>query len=98
MDIPLPDGIAGAAVLGFLLHHPPDPAAFLREVARLLEPGGRILSVDWHKRPTEQGPPLEHRLSEEETTVLLSDAGFSVQTLESPTGDVHVLLGTLDSV
>jgi ubiquinone/menaquinone biosynthesis C-methylase UbiE len=96
VSIPLPDRVADSAVLGFMLHHPPDPAAFLREVRRLLKPGARVLSVDWHKHETEQGPPLVHRLSDEETCVLLSEAGFSVCGLKSPTDDVHVLLAFYD--
>jgi ubiquinone/menaquinone biosynthesis C-methylase UbiE len=96
MSIPLPDQVADGAVLGFMLHHPSDPAAFLQEVKRLLKPGSRVLAVDWHKHETEQGPPVQHRLSEEETCALLSEAGFAVCGLKSPTEDVHVLLGILE--
>jgi len=46
-------------------HHFPDAPAYLRRLARSLKPGGRIANVDFHKRPTEVGPPVEHRVSRE---------------------------------
>jgi SAM-dependent methyltransferase len=44
--LPLASGSAGA-VLGLdVLHHLPDPAAFFREAARILAPGGRLALVE----------------------------------------------------
>ena len=44
--LPLRSGCA-AAVLGLdVLHHLPDPAAFFREVARVLLPGGRLALIE----------------------------------------------------
>lgn len=92
--IPVPDGIADAAVLGFVLHEPPDPDALLREIARLLKPGGRALVLEWQKWETGQGPPIEHRLSAEETRNLLEAAGYRAQPLESSHEDLYIWLGT----
>jgi len=44
--LPLEDAAADAATLILVLHHVPDPAEALREVARILRPGGRLLIVD----------------------------------------------------
>jgi ubiquinone/menaquinone biosynthesis C-methylase UbiE len=92
--IPVTDGTADAAVLGFVLHEPPDPGALLREITRLLKPGGRALVLDWHKWETQQGPPVEHRLSAEETRSLLEAAGYQAQLLDSPHEDLYAWLGT----
>lgn len=47
-------------------HHFPDGPAFLRRVARVLRPGGRLVAIDFDKRETPVGPPVEHRISREE--------------------------------
>lgn len=91
-SIPLADGIVDLAVLGFVLHEPPDIEAFLAEIVRLLKPEGRVLVVEWQDHPTESGPPLEYRISAEEARALLGAAGLAVERLESPTDDAYILL------
>lgn len=44
--LPLADGALDAAVLLLVLHHVADPARALREVRRVLRPGGRVLVAD----------------------------------------------------
>lgn len=91
--IPLPDDLADVAVSGFVLHEPDDRAAFVREIAPLLKPGGCLLAVDWHKKETEHGPPVQHRLPVEETEALLTGAGLTVDRVVSPNPDVYILIG-----
>lgn len=45
-QLPLEDGSLDAATLILVLHHLSDPACVLKEVARVLRPGGRLLLVD----------------------------------------------------
>ena len=42
--LPIDDGRLDAATLMLVLHHVPEPGAALAEVARVLAPGGRVLS------------------------------------------------------
>ncbi len=44
--IPLPDGSADLLVSTLSMHHWPDPAAALREIDRILRPGGEALVYD----------------------------------------------------
>jgi ubiquinone/menaquinone biosynthesis C-methylase UbiE len=44
--LPIDNGTLDAATLMLVLHHLPDPAAVLTDVARVLKPGGRILIAD----------------------------------------------------
>ena len=44
--LPLPDASVDAVFANMYLHHCPDPAAALREMARVLKPGGRLVVTD----------------------------------------------------
>ena len=44
--LPIDDARLDAAALGLVLVHLPEPAAVLREAARVLRPGGRVLVID----------------------------------------------------
>ena len=44
--LPIDDAAVDAATLLLVLHHVPDPAAVLADVARVVRPGGRLLIVD----------------------------------------------------
>jgi len=44
--LPLGDGEADAVVANMVLHHAPDPAGAIREMARVLKPGGTLVVTD----------------------------------------------------
>ncbi len=46
LALPLPDESLDAAFANMYLHHTPDPAAAIREMARVLRPGGRLVLTD----------------------------------------------------
>ena len=74
----MPDGIADLALLAFVLHELTHPAEFLGEVRRILAPKGRLVVLEWIRQQEESGPPLAERLSEADSTDLLTAAGFHV--------------------
>ncbi|WP_297058852.1 methyltransferase domain-containing protein [Thermosulfurimonas sp.] len=84
--VPLPQAVAEAALLAFVLHEVEDPVRLLGEVRRLLKPGGRLLVLEWQKKETPMGPPVSERLTEEETRAFLKEAGFAALET-SPFGD-----------
>ncbi|GAB4325037.1 MAG: hypothetical protein Kow0069_30960 [Promethearchaeota archaeon] len=61
-----------------VFHEVSDPQPFLSEVARVLAPGGFVLTIDWKKEPTENGPPVEHRVSLAEAVGIFSQQPLSV--------------------
>ncbi|MBI1910664.1 MAG: methyltransferase domain-containing protein [Deltaproteobacteria bacterium] len=75
-NIPIGDYEADLALLAFMLHETEDKVKFLKEVFRILNPGGTLLIVDWKKQKEEHGPPEEERLTEAQVTELLKEAGF----------------------
>ncbi|AHF06596.1 class I SAM-dependent methyltransferase [Desulfitobacterium metallireducens] len=66
------------ALLVTVLHEIENKERFLQEARRILKPAGRIAIIDWEKKPTEMGPPLNHRLSLEEVEELLMMTDFEV--------------------
>lgn len=49
-----------------LIHEVPDPKSFAKQIAIHMAEGGLVTLVDWKKIPTEFGPPVDHRISENE--------------------------------
>ncbi len=74
--IPIDDGIVDMAFMSMVLHEL-DGDGTLQEVRRILRPGGRLAVLDWRKKETEDGPPLWHRLSQEEAIEKCEKAGFA---------------------
>jgi ubiquinone/menaquinone biosynthesis C-methylase UbiE/DNA-binding transcriptional ArsR family regulator len=78
--LPIDDARLDAATLMLVLHHIPEPARALADVARVLKPGGRVILVDMlpHDREhyRQQMGHVWLGFSEEHTNQLLKDAGF----------------------
>jgi ArsR family transcriptional regulator len=78
--LPIRAGELDAAVMSLVLHYSPDPARALAEVARVLQPGGRVLIVDM--LPHERGEYQQQMghvwlgFSDKQTTRFLTAAGF----------------------
>lgn len=77
-DALLPAGACDVALIVDTYHHFPDRPAYLRRLTAALRPGGRIVNVDFHKRETPVGPPLDHRLSRETFLEEAHAAGLAV--------------------
>lgn len=79
--LPIDDGRLDAATVMLVLHHVPEPAAALAEVARVLKPGGRVVIVDMlpHDRETyrHQMGHLWLGFADDYTRTLLEEAGFT---------------------
>jgi ubiquinone/menaquinone biosynthesis C-methylase UbiE len=83
--LPLPDACADLVLLSQVYHELGDRRAYLREMGRLLAPGGTLCLLDW-RTPSEEpslsredspmGPPFQHRVSEVEACAELQEAGF----------------------
>ncbi len=83
----LPDytGIASEAVdVAFICnvyHHVRDRSAWVRDVYRIVKSGGRVVLIDFYKRPT-PGPPLAMRIPEDQARREWEAGGFRhVETL-----------------
>jgi len=59
-----------------VLHHIENRPAYYQKLARALKPGGRIVNIDFHKRPLPVGPPVAMKLEEKEVVKEFETAGF----------------------
>jgi ubiquinone/menaquinone biosynthesis C-methylase UbiE len=76
--IPLPDGAVELAVMGNLYHELRGRLNYLKEVARILKPGGVVVITDWDKEEeADIGPPLDRRVAVEQVKSDLAFAGFT---------------------
>jgi ArsR family transcriptional regulator len=91
--LPIDDGRLNAATLVLVLHHLPEPARALGEVARVLAPGGRVVVVDMlpHERESyrQQMGHVWLGFSAEHIRSLLTDAGLEPTRLVPLDPDPH---------
>lgn len=85
-SVPVPDSSFGAVLLTQVLEHVPEPANVLRELHRILEPGGRIyltapLVWELHELPHDY-----YRYTSEGLRHLLRAAGFREISVEPRNG------------
>ncbi len=52
-------------------------ADVVRELGRILKPAGRVYNIDWRYAEMEIGPPLDHRVKEEQVVGSFESGGFS---------------------
>jgi ubiquinone/menaquinone biosynthesis C-methylase UbiE len=79
-ELPIDNELLDAATMMLVLHHVPEPARALAEIARVLKGGGRLVVVDMLPHDREQyRQQMGHvwlGFSEEHTHRLLTEAGF----------------------
>lgn len=82
-----------AALISMVLHHADDPSDILRNVARLLGPGGLAVVAEFHPDgPCEHGPPRGHRLAPGEVQRWCEASGFSTLELRRQTPEHYMVL------
>lgn len=59
-------------------HHIDHRTAYLPKLQRFLRKGGRIAIVDWVKRETPKGPPLDHRIARRHVVDEMTAAGYGL--------------------
>ncbi len=90
-QIPLNADQVDKVIASLVLHEVEPLGAGIKEIKRVLKPGGRCLCLEWQKKETKQGPPLEHRLGLEALQQAFQDEGFKIISHSFPT-EAHYIL------
>jgi ubiquinone/menaquinone biosynthesis C-methylase UbiE len=75
-DPKLPAGSVDTIFFCDVLHHIDRRAVYYPKLAKALKPGGRIVVIEFYKKPLPLGPPESMKISEEELIGELKAAGF----------------------
>lgn len=78
-DFGLQTGSVDLALLVTVFHEINDKDLFLQEVKRILNDHGKVAVIEFHKRDTPMGPPLPHRISQDEILAHFEDAGLCLK-------------------
>lgn len=76
-DLMVPDQTGDISFLCMVFHETTTPVLFLQKVFRATKPGGKVVVIEWAKKPMEKGPPIEDRLELEEVKDYLRETGFT---------------------
>jgi arsenite methyltransferase len=61
-----------------VLHHIENRSAYYVKVVKALKPGGRVVVIDFYKKPLTVGPPESMKLSDQEVIAEFQNAGFAL--------------------
>lgn len=96
--VPLLDGSVDVIVCKQVLEHLPEPVRALREMARVLKPGGRVLLSTNQQWPQHQQPHDFFRFTSFGLRYCFEQAGLTVESVEPMGGAFSVLLFQLSQV
>ncbi|WP_247728755.1 class I SAM-dependent methyltransferase [Halovivax limisalsi] len=75
-----------------MTHHEYASEAAFAELARVIRPGGRLVTVDWSADGDgEDGPSVDERFSAETAVDQLESAGFSIQSARERPETFHLI-------
>jgi len=74
--LPLEDNRCDMAIMVTVLHEVENKESMLDDLKRILKQGGKLMIIEFHKRETPMGPPVDHRISEEYVEKICNSHGL----------------------
>ena len=90
-EFPLEPASVDGAFLAFVVQQSQDKPRFLREVHNLIRPRGWCTVLEWYRKETEYGPPLERRIEPDELVKAAQSAGFRSRGWRDLNGDQYMM-------
>lgn len=88
----LPDSSVDIVLVSCILHEVPSLTETLKELNRVLKPGGTILCIEYEKEESSvQGPPMEIRIPSDLMKKELSTTGFAPQQCRVPSESMYII-------
>lgn len=87
----IPDETIDIAMINNVFFQTKRGNLIVKEAARILKKGGRLLVTDWKKTKAPFGPPVENRVSPEQIKAYARDCGLTL-TKEFEAGPYHYAL------
>ncbi|MCW4041067.1 MAG: class I SAM-dependent methyltransferase [Candidatus Bathyarchaeota archaeon] len=84
-------GCGDIVFFGINLHDFTSAAKVLQNARRMLKPSGKLVNLDWKKKPMRIGPPLHIRFSQQEAIDLIKGAEFYIVRVQD-IGPYHYLI------
>lgn len=78
--LPLGNNSCDMAIMVTVLHEIEDKECMINEIKRVLKEKGKLMIIEFHKRKTPMGPPIDYRLSEEYVEEICNDS--QLKTIE----------------
>lgn len=78
-DTEIPSGMADVVFFANILHDIVDRNSFFAEVKRISKKSAKIVNIDWLKTSMDIGPPVEIRLSENESKKIVTQGGLRIE-------------------
>ena len=75
-EFPIPGESLDGVFLAFVVHQNDDRRGFLEAARQLLRTGGWCTVLEWYRKDTGDGPPLDVRIEPQELKALAEQAGF----------------------
>ena len=91
-EFPLDEQSVDGVFMAFVLHKLQDRVAFLRACAQLLKSRGWCTVLEWYRKETDHGPPVEGRIEPEELRDLARQAGLDFRWWRDLNGDQYMAL------
>ena len=88
---PLPDSSLDGAFLAYVVQASQDKPRFLSAVKALLRPGSWCVVLEWYRKETDDGPPLERRIDPEDLSEMAGSCGFRSINWRDLNGDQYMM-------
>lgn len=90
-ELPFQEGTMDRVIASLILHITDQLEESVRQIARVMRPGGRCLCLEWQEDPLEKRVPRPSRVDPYVMKTLFEQAGLKVERIEYPT-DRHYLM------